>query len=110
MLRTDLHLEVYGAITILSHIAELEVNGQFQEWMFAFIQGIRRNKGPSDWAQFMSDSIHEFVVNPSGKFYMFSYVIYVCAVKANIQGLNTIGILGIGLGENPVYAYYPQLR
>lgn len=38
---------------------------------------------------------------------MSSYLIYACVVKEIIQGLN---IVGIAVGMNLVYFYYPQLE
>lgn len=109
-LRKEMHPNVYIGITYLNRIAGLEISGIFHEWMFTYIQSLRQNKGAYDWAQFISDSIHHAIEETLGNFYMSSYIVYACAVKAKIQGLNIVGIIGTKVGKNPIHAYFPQLE
>lgn len=102
-----MHLNVYIGTTYLSRIAGLEISGVFHEWIFTYIQSLRKNKGTYDWAQFISDSIYHAIEETSGRFYMSSYMVYACTVKENIQGLNIVGLLGTEAGQNPVHAYFP---
>lgn len=105
-----MHPDVYIGITYLSRITRLEINGVFHEWMLTYIQSLRKNRRTYDWAQFISDPIYHAIEKKSRKFYMSSYIVYACAIKANIQVLNNVRLLGIEPSHNPVYVYFLRLE
>lgn len=63
------------------------------------------------WGKFISDKLHEKIIAfPKTKcFYMSSYVIYSCDMRASKQRLKKIGTLGRQIGNSLIYAHLPQI-
>lgn len=96
ILRYDFVLDIQDLITLLSIMAGNKDASKFEPWMYEVIRHVKDGPTKIHWAIFISDKLGEHIQTFQifGLFFMSLYIIYSYAVRANIQGLNRIGVLG----------------
>jgi hypothetical protein len=105
--RSDFNEEVCDMITLLSRVKGLPMSSTFQEWMYEYIQVMRKKKSHIDWGAQISDEIHEKLIRvpTTLTFYMNSYLAYASAAIRQYQGLTIDGDRKLV----PVYKLFPQI-
>ena len=88
----------------------LPTAGYLSTFMVNFIETIRQEKIPLDWATTLSENLCEYLrtVKDKKKFYMTSYMVYLLAARAT----NYLDLYRRGSMQDPnawPYIVYPQL-
>lgn len=84
--RAQFFEEVEDIIVLLSRMAEFEIENEFKEWIFTYIQIILEIKGNICWSTLIAEALHSHIINLEVKiemgdtseleFYMMTYLIY----------------------------------